>query len=393
VEILSTDESEVFAYGIYDQYRLRIGGQNPGWRIDSISAPSGGSIDEASLFIVEYLALGDYGQEQLGECDQNSASPACQWECALTMVPCDEPPPPPPAGHCNDSNDNDDDSTTDSGDAECAHQNHYGCNLYPDSHHWESGESFALMGTGRYCTDKYESTGNWFTQMLLAGWNTAALVNMLGPFEPEVPERRLRFVAGGCWVFPSIGDAEDCDFDGTCSTYASSYPYSDAGASASNYYGNVWLDVDHAADVGLGEPISLASALYLGTGTEMTCGGGELNCCGAEASAGTDCSLDGASVVQVRPGSCQEGLEYTSIAHEFGHNLGLNHDDASKGPSLGGGHHWSFMNSSSDVGAALCTNNQSQLTSSLGAEGCPRLPGFGYVGGASCSNCAQASCS
>ncbi len=383
---MTTNDGEILVEGSHNARRVRVDGKNPGWTLTTIPVPSGQPpIVVPSVVAVRFEALGPYGIAAHNSCGQAYVD-ACTWMCANTGVPCgpnnDTIAPQP---ECSDGIDNDDDGVpgslqTDSGDTECKHDNKYwSCNAHPNhTHKYESGESFAIMADGRFCT---EMRANWFTTLTRIGWDAAQLVKQaaVGP-----PEGEARYVAGGCWVFSSVAEAHACTTTGACPAWASAYPYKANSVSSSAWYTDSWADVAHGASHGLNQPLHQVVTLYYGFDgtsnngvlniTNLECLGEEgAGCCGAMQS--SSCSTVGASVVAYRSfgDSCSAGLTYSSTAHELGHNVGLEHDNNI--------FPFSFMKSSGQYpNATLGAANLAQLEVGLESPSCGRRPGFEWNG-------------
>ena len=309
----------------------------PGWDLDDIQAPPGANEPQpVDVSLVELLTLGDVGVAYFDACDNDFAAAGCGWLCdASSGIPCDDNPhldPPAPA-HCSDGVNNDNDAGTDTGDEECQGQPEWGDDDHPSfvRRSWESGKSFALFAEGRLCTH-YAAT--WKQRMTRLGWDTEVLVNHAIPFNGLTGgEMRLRYRAAGCWIFPSLEEANDCADDDTGCPGA--YPYGGAGSSASSYYSNVWDDVDHGTGFGLNDALHMAQTVYWGgsnadTNKPLDCSASEgSGCCGAALSGGGVNTI-GASVIQyeISTGGCNVAHAPVTSAHEFGHNAGLNHDEA-----------------------------------------------------------------
>ena len=214
--------------------------------------------------------------------------------------------------------------------------------------------------------------GNWIQRLTRVGWDSEALVNGARSFTGlSGDEMALRYLAGGCWVFESLDAANECADGQGC---PGGYPYENAGSTASSYYNNVWDDVHHGMFHGLNDAVHVAQTIYWG-GTQaqnsrpINCSALEgSGCCGASvypAPAGSQ----GASVVQyeISTGGCNAAHAPVTSAHEFGHNAGLDHDDA-----------WGFMAESSKNSTNLSDFNQDLLMGCLGTFNCPRPSGFRY---------------
>jgi hypothetical protein len=335
-------------------------------------------------------SLGIYGAVAYNECMYQGLS--CGWHCDVSSVPCG------PNDHganpddCNDGIDNDGDGVPgdlqiDSGDTECQHSSDYSCDEHPNhEHRWESGESFGIFADGRFCT---EFKANWFAELTNRGWEGEALLEAA---PSGGANGGVRYVAGGCWVFPSVSDAHACTMSGTCSMWASSYPYKNAGTYASSYYNKTWVDAGHGAENGLDDALHQAVTLYYGRDgagggdepsiVDIECGAEEgSGCCGAMK--WETCNQIGASVVVFdswQGSGCLPEAVSASLAHEMGHNLGMPHDSV---------YPPSFMNSGGQhQNANVSASNQTQAAKGLEEAECGRRPGFEWIGeGNACGTC------
>ncbi|HWB80852.1 MAG TPA: zinc-dependent metalloprotease family protein [Nannocystaceae bacterium] len=380
VGAITLSDGEILVYGAFNGQRVRVDGRNPGWTISSVPVPSGQpAIITSKVVAVNFLALGSYGVAAFNDCNTLQSSWSCGWLCDTTSVPCGD------NGHginlheCNDSLDNDGDGTIDSGDVECKHHSDYSCGVHTGhAHHYESGESFAIFADGRFCTARQ---ANWFGELTRIGWESEAL---LAEATPGGTGGEPRYLAGGCWIFPSVSDAHACTMTGTCSSFASTYPYKNAGSSASGFYGAVWSDAGHGAEHGLDGALNQAVALYYGyDGTNQSSGDPNVvdiqcagedgsGCCGAMS--WNTCSMVGGSAASYRSqgGDCNEdeGIHDT-VAHEMGHNLGLDHED--------GSHPYSFMHIGQHGQSDLSAANESSLVWGMENAECGRRPGFEWL--------------
>ncbi len=393
VQAITTDDGEILVVGAHASKRVRVDGSNPGWTLSSVPVAAGQpAIISAGVVAVVVQSLGSYGATSFGDCI-NQSPVACGWLCANTSVPCGTNDHGADPDECSDGIDNDADGIPgnlqiDSGDTECQHSDDYSCSEHPDrSHRWESGESFAIFADGRFCT---QFQANWFGELTQRGWEAEALLNdaPVGNANGEA-----RYVAGGCWVFPSVADAHACTFSGSCSAWASSYPYKNAGTGAGSFYNKSWLDAGHGAEYGLDDALHQAVTLYYGyngniVGSEpqivdLTCGDGQVGggCCGAMSWG--SCTSVGASVAVFDShggSSCRENDSAARIAHEMGHNLAMVHD--SMNPP-------SFMNAAGQYkNGDVSPANATQAEIGLEDPECGRRPGFEWIGqGNSCGGC------
>ena len=401
-DLLATDDGALHAQGAFDDHRFELHGENPGWTLDHVAAPSGEPpIDESAVVVMDFKWLGPYGEAHASGCEAFGGD-MCDWLCLNTGVPCGQNPHLEPPGTCSDGISNDGDGLVDSADPECNHDNDYSCDQHPGHfHYWESGESLAVFGDGRFCT---ENKANWIALITRRGWDAELLFNK-GEFNPNWPDQALRYLAGGCWVFDSITEAHDCTSNGNCPTWAAEYPYAGAGEQASAYYGSVWADADHGADHGLKHALHQAHVIYHGKpnddGTStavapLECQAEEgTGCCGAS-NADASCGWAGAGVVQwnLSGTSCVSDSAFRTLGHEIGHTFGLVHD-SSVGPSV---KHddtaESFMQTPAGTSYALCGGNDYQKDDAMDDPTCSRPPGFLYSGPSQgCTQtCGVASC-
>lgn len=372
-QMLTGTDGGIYMTGMVKDREIAMDGPNPGWHIEDLPGPAlAGAPPEDNLVKVTQLVLGAFGEAQFDACA--GGFDGCDWLCdASSNIPCDSPPHSNPTApnHCSDNTDNDNDGTNNSGDEECKDRPDWGDDNHPGfpSRKWESGKSMVLMGEGRFCT---QYAGNWIQRLTRVGWDSEALVNGARSFTGlSGDEMALRYLAGGCWVFESLDAANECADGQGC---PGGYPYENAGSTASSYYNNVWDDVHHGMFHGLNDAVHVAQTIYWG-GTQaqnsrpMNCSALEgSGCCGASvypAPAGSQ----GASVVQyeISTGGCNAAHAPVTSAHEFGHNAGLDHDDA-----------WGFMAESSKNSTNLSDFNQDLLMGCLGTFNCPRPSGFRY---------------
>lgn len=374
--MLSGEDGGIYLSGMLDGLEFVADSASPGWQLDTLPTPPSVKAPEPENIIkITLLALGTVGTAHFSQCAGNFAAAGCDWLCdASSGIPCDDNPHIEPSApqHCNDGNDNDDDDKTDTGDEECQSQPDWGDDAHPGfpRRNWESGKSFALMAEGRFCT---HYAGNWIQRLTRMGWDSEVLVNQSFFAAFTGGEMRLRYRAGGCWIFPSLADANNCIDNG--SGCPGGYPYSGVGSSASGYYNNVWDDVDHGTSFGLNDALHFAQTVYWGgTNAETTkplnCQADEgSGCCGAAFTGGSAATL-GASVVQYEnsTGGCNANHAPATSAHEFGHNAGLDHDDMT-----------GFMHSPAFNGSFLSPTNVNLLSGCLATWNCPRPSGFGHT--------------
>jgi hypothetical protein len=377
--MIAGDDGGFFATGLAAGFEFEAGGPG-GWTVDDIPAPGGLAPNPANLIMVRLLSLGTHGTSQYNACQGPFGSPACDWLCAeLPGVPCGRNPHlgPPPAKHCIDGGDNDGDGKTDSGDEDCQKQTEYGDNLHPGNpiRDWESGKSYALFGEGRFCTryaNAVGSAGNWIQRLTAVGWKAEALINDAIGFQGVLPrEKQVRYRGGACWVFPSPEAAAACNANG--SQCLNEYPYANSGASSSQYYGRVWNDVHHAMSWGLKDALHMAQVVHWG-GTEvaLSCAQGQMVCCGAAMPPGVSPGSLGSSVVQYEYSAgafqCSIASAGLSSAHEFGHTVGLDHNNLT-----------SFMKSPAYDGSSLPPADKALLVGCMESWNCPRPSGFRWI--------------
>jgi hypothetical protein len=373
--MLAGDDGGVYFTGMVDGLEFIADSANPDWQIDQLPTPLGVQAPAPGNTVkIALLTLGTTGTAHFSQCAGNFAAPGCDWLCdASSSIPCDNNPHIEPAApaHCSDNTDNDNDGKNNSADEECQSQPDWGDNNHPGTprRNWESGKSFALLAEGRFCS-RY--AGNWIQRLTRMGWDSEVLANQALPFSGLTGgEMRLRYRAGGCWVFPSLAEADACADSG--SGCPAGYPYNGAGNSASGYYNNVWDDVDHGTLFGFNDALHMAQAVYWGgvnaeTGKPLSCQAEEgSGCCGAAFTGGSAATL-GASVVQyeISTGGCNANHAPVTSAHEFGHNAGLDHDDMT-----------GFMHSPAFPGSVLSPLNVTLLNSCFATWNCPRPSGFG----------------
>lgn len=393
--IVASDDGGIYASGLAGRLEFKIDGPGTSWDLEPIPAPFGLVADQSEIVKVELLGLGTFGTAQAAACQNSFASDGCDWLCVETVeVPCTNNPhlDPAPSSHCLDTVDNDFDETTDVSDQDCIAQANPDENWGDPQHpgfpvrRWESGNSFALFGEGRFCTQfataefsagGIKTSGNWINRLTAMGWKTEALLNQAIGFQAVTGrEKQFRYRAGGCWIFPTLAAATDCAQTGSqCLT---GYPYSGASNTGSGYYNKVWDDVHHATAFGLVDALHSAQTVFWGgnnaeTSFVLDCEDGDA-CCGAAPIAFTGAQRNptkwGASVVQYEePGaSCNVGGAGVTGAHEFGHNSGIfNHVDTE-----------SFMHSPSWDNPALPPADKATLVACVESADCPRPSGFRY---------------
>lgn len=373
------DDGGFYATGLAGGFEFEASGGGR-WTLEDLPGPSGLAPNPAGVLVVKVKSLGTHGRAQYKGCAGNAPSAGCSWLCTeVPGVPCDRNPhiQPSPDHNCADGDDNDADDTTDSGDDDCKSQPQYGDDLHPGfpRRHWESGKSFALFGEGRFCTryaDAPDGNGNWIQRLTAIGWKAEGLINSAIGFQGVLPrEGQVRYRGGACWIFPSAEAAAACNANG--SQCLAGYPYADAGSTASHYYDKVWDDVHHAMFHGLKDALHLAQVVHWGgSDVGFSCDAGEAVCCGASLGplAGPDGVGSGVIQYEYTAGAafCSIGNAGPVSAHEFGHMLGLGHNDLQ-----------GFMHTPAFNGSLLPDADRDFLVGCMNVSDCPRPSGFRYI--------------
>lgn len=403
VSVLVGSDSGVYGSGLVGEREVRLWGTNRAsqWLIvDSIPDPDP-PIVEPNLLVVSNLELGEYGAAQAIACHNGD----CTWICANTGTPCGGIPDTSAPPSCNDTLDNDGDGGIDNpGDEECtghpANCSHpdpdlrnacWGTDTAPFfTSSWESGKSYGLFGEGTLCSLHPES---WFEEMLGLARQAQQLVNTVrgdiilpNGLRPLGFEMKVRFVAGGCWIFPGptiaarVDAADTCNQTGDCGDVAgfNSYPYRASGDLSKGFYGKVWDDVYHGATQSdLRDVLHMAQVLYNGQSTtDIDCQeeGVRVSCCGEHLGSKNYSSVPidyrGAGFIKVGEEGC--GSAYGTIAHEMGHSMGLMHDTEQID------HFPGFMNMGGGIKPIITEANWIQLVDCLADWECPRPSGFKY---------------
>lgn len=216
---------------------------------------------------------------------------------------------------------------------------------------------------------------NWIQRLTAIGWKAESLVHSAVGFQPVFGgEKRIRFRAGSCWVFPSVEAATECNQNGN--SCLGGYPYAEAGSDPTLLLSKAWDDVAHATTVGLTDALHMAQVVHFG-GSDAPfseCAAEESGgCCGVSFSGNVVPGWWGASANQYNysagAATCNVAGAGVVGAHEFGHQFGLDHNNLQ-----------SFMHTPAFDGSLLPAADQATLVGCMETFDCPRPSGFRVSG-------------